>query len=294
MPNIAFIWDFDWTLVPLDSTTKVIEFFQGENKGGEFWSYIHSLRGDKGRPTWEHILASDAPIWMYALSRLALKHKAPLNGEFFKEFIIPQLKLYSNVLTFLQSLKDLGQKPEFKKMGIEIHHFIVSAGLMELVEQMFPEGLITKTYGCRYQIIAYEGNEQDPESVPVFCIDETMKTRCIFEISKGSFADPKKQVNDRVEKKQLWAPFENMVYIGDGDTDIPSLSLTRSKGGLGVAVYNPEWDKELLEKRYKRMRLDKRTDLITPAIFSNKSELYDYLVTRCIQIRQRYEAEASV
>lgn len=291
MPNIALIWDFDWTLIPADSTTRVVEFFRGADKGGEFWNYIKSLRGDTKQPTWEHILASDAPIWMYALSRLAFKHKAPLNAEFFQKFIIPNLQLYPNVLPFMKALKDLGKKAEFRRMNLEVHHFIVSAGLKELVEQLFPDSLVTKTFGCRYQIIAYEGNESEPESVPVFCMDETMKTRSIFEISKGSFTDPKKQVNDRVEKKSLWAPFENIVYIGDGDTDIPSLSLTRSHGGLGIAVYNPDWDKEKLAQRYKRMRLDKRADLITPADFSLDGELFSYLTVRCNQIRQRYEAE---
>ena len=290
MPNIASVWDFDGTLTPDDSTTKVIEFF-GQNKDGDFWTNIKSLGGGKKLPDWEHILASDAPKWMYSLSRLAFKFKAPLNPEFFKEFILPQIKLYENVLEFLENLKNLEKTPAFHKLNLEVHHFIVSAGLKELIEQVFPESLITSTFGCRYVIVTSDENKDEPESVPAFCMDETMKTRSIFEISKGSFADPKKQVNDRVEKKNLWAPFENMIYVGDGDTDIPALSLVRSKGGIGIAVYNPAWEKERTATRFKKMRLDKRTDLITPASFSPKSELYNYLVTRCNQIRQRYEAE---
>ena len=293
MPNIAIVWDFDGTLSPEDSTTKVIEFF-GQNKDGEFWQNIKSLGGGKPLPTWEHILASDAPKWMYSLSRLAFKYKAPLNSEFFRDYIIPQIKLYNNVLEFLENLKNLETQANFSQVNLEIHHFIVSAGLKELIEQFFPLSLVTSTFGCRYVIVASEGDKNAPESVPVFCMDETMKTRSIFEISKGSFKDPKKQVNDRVEKKNLWAPFENIIYIGDGETDIPALSLVRSKGGLGIAVYNPEWPKDKIEARYKKMRFDKRTDLITPANFSLKSELYNYLLTRCNQIRQRYEAEAII
>ena len=289
MPNIAIVWDFDGTLTPDDSTTKVVELFG--NQGKEFWDNIKSLRGDKKLPTWEHILASDAPIWMYALSRLAFKFKAPLNPEFFKEFILPQIKLFANVLEFLSALKNLEKHENFRQVNLQIHHFIVSAGLKELIEQVFPKGLMTATFGCRYKIIASAENKDMPESVPVFCMDETMKTRSIFEIAKGSFADPAKQVNDRVEKQNLWAPFENMIYIGDGETDIPALSLVRSKGGLGIAVYDPAWEKERIVTRFKKMRFDKRSDLITPADYSVKSELYDYILTRCNQIRQRYEAE---
>ncbi len=71
MANIAIVWDFDGTLSPDDSTTKTVEILDGNKPGSEFWNYIKSLRGDSRKPQWEHVLASDAPIWMYALSRLA-------------------------------------------------------------------------------------------------------------------------------------------------------------------------------------------------------------------------------
>ena len=89
-------------------------------------------------------------------------------------------------------------------------------------------------------------------------------------------------------------PFNNIIYIGDGPTDVPALSLVRDKGGLGVAVYNSAKESDEINKRLRQMRLDKRADLITPADFSLKGELYKYLETRCIQIKQRYEAEKSI
>ncbi len=88
MPNIAIVWDFDGTLTPDDSTTKTIEVLQGPGKGGEFWKTIKALRGDQELPEWEHILAMDAPIWMYSLSRLAAGLKIPLNAEFFNLTIL--------------------------------------------------------------------------------------------------------------------------------------------------------------------------------------------------------------
>lgn len=291
MPHIAIVWDFDGTLTPDDSTTKVVEVLQGEEKGGDFWAYIKSLRGDKKAPKWEHVLASDAPIWMYSLSRLASERKVPLNSEFFREFVISSVKTYKNVENFLRTIKALEERPEFIRVDLKIHHFIISAGLKELVEQVLPEGLITWAFGCRYEVIISPGYEDEPESIPVFCMDETMKTRSLFEISKGSFYDEGKSVNTRVEKQKLWAPFENIIYIGDGDTDIPALSLVRSKGGLGIAVYDPSKDTEQVHKKLKTMRINKRADLITAADFSKDSELFDYLSLRCNQIRQRYEAE---
>ncbi len=291
MPNIAIIWDFDHTLSPEDSTTKVVEHLQGAGTGGRFWDYIKSLRGDQKNATWEHILAMDAPIWTYALSRLAFKEKIPLNKEFFINFILPQIKIYQNVIPFLDALKKLENFPEFKKLDLHIHHFVVSAGLKDLIEHVFPENLIRWTFGCRYTIIVDPKHKDEPESVPVFCMDETMKTRSIFEISKGAFENSKIDVNSKVEHSRLWASFKDMIYIGDGETDIPSLSLVRSKGGLGIAVYDPQKPKEDVKKRFHKMRFDKRTDLITPADYSLDGELFSYIKNRCVQIRQKYEAE---
>jgi hypothetical protein len=77
MPNIAIIWDFDGTLTPIDSTTKAVEIIQGGNpgSGGEFWTGVKALRGDAKQFKGEHVLASDASIWMYVLSRIAFKKK---------------------------------------------------------------------------------------------------------------------------------------------------------------------------------------------------------------------------
>jgi hypothetical protein len=103
MPNIAIVWDFDGTLSPQDSTTKVIDILQGDQSGSQFWNYVKNLRGDQRKPKWEHVLASDAPIWMYALSRIAFQKGVPLNAEFFRKFMVPQISLYKDVPYFCAS-----------------------------------------------------------------------------------------------------------------------------------------------------------------------------------------------
>lgn len=294
MPNIAIVWDFDGTLTPIDSTTKAVEIIQGDRSGGEFWKYVKSLRGDSKRPKWEHVLASDAPIWMYALSQIAFKKRIPLNAEFFREFVLPEIALYDGVASFLRKLLLLEETALFRNTEVKINFFIITAGLKELVELVLPEELITWTFGCCYKIIVSKERQAEPESVPVFCMDETMKTRSLFEISKGSFRDEEHAVNRRVARGDLWAPFENIVYIGDGDTDVPALSLVRSQGGLGVVVYDPSKPKDVVDQRLRHMRLDKRADIITAADFSEDSELFVYLSDRCRQIALRYRAEQAV
>jgi len=241
--------------------------------------------------TWEHILAARAPIWMYSLSRVAARQRVPLNREFFRTFVLRHIVLYPQVLPFMQAVKEIAGQEEFKRIGLDVHHFVVTAGLKDLVEQVFPSDLVTWTFGCRYEVVVDAAHRDEPESVPVFCMDETMKTRSLFEISKGVFKNEKVRVNTRIEEKKLWAPFKNIIYIGDGDTDVPALSLVRDKGGIGIAVFNPKKPKKDIQERLHNMRLDKRTDLITPADFLLDGELFEYIRTRCVQIRQRYEAE---
>ena len=288
MPNIAIVWDFDGTLSPDDSTTKVVEILDPKRTGAEFWKYVKGLRGDQQRASWEHVLASDAPIWMYALSRIAFERGFPLNSEFFG-LIKHHIKLYDKVASFLRKIKLLEDTKPFKDVNLQIHFFIVTAGLKELVELILPEAVITWTFGCCYKVVT-QGENSNPESVPVFCMDETMKTRSLFEISKGSFKEQDRSVNRRVSEEELWASFSNIVYVGDGDTDIPALSLVRRNGGKGIVVYNPDKSPEDISKRLKTMRLDKRADLITPADYSASSELFDYITSFCKTVCHRYRA----
>lgn len=290
MPNIAIVWDFDKTLTPQDSTTEVVEFFT-EGHGEEFWKFVKKIGRIKESETWEHILASDAPTWMFALSEFAREHDFALDKNFFSKFIVPKISLYNNVPAFLKKIKELSKKKAFQEVGLEVHHFVVSAGLKDLIEGVFPRNLIKQVFGCRYQAMRRQSDGK-LINFPVFCMDETMKTRSLFEISKGSFDDEKKSVNARVEKHERFVPFENMIYIGDSDTDVPSLALTKKNGGTGIIVYAPKMDKKKREARLCNLRTDKRADLITPADFSLDGELFKYISARCKQIRQRYEAEA--
>lgn len=299
MPNIAVIWDFDGTLTPMNSTTKVVEILEGKEWGEEFWHNITMLRHDEhslsDKQRWRYILASDAPIWMYALSKMAFDRKIPLNKEYFQKHILSHIKTYDGVNCLLTKLKALNDTKEFRDINLNLYHFIISAGLKDLIELVFPDNLIYWVFGCKYKVIEKEQNgEIIPENIPVFCMDETMKTRSLFEISKGSFLDPAKSLNTRVARKDLWAPFCDIIYIGDGDTDVPALSLVRDRGGIGIVVYDKDAAQHEVDNKLRQMRLNKRADLITTADFTENSELFCYLENRCKQIRQRYEAQMIV
>lgn len=83
-----------------------------------------------------------------------------------------------------------------------------------------------------------------------------------------------------------------MIYVGDGETDIPALSVVRHFGGLGVVVFNP--DNPDAKPKLKRLCLDKRADFIAAANFDADGELFDFMSSRCIQIGRRYRTELGV
>ena len=292
--NISILWDFDGTLAPnkdfegnyIDSTSQVVKILsQGKEDIQVFWSNVKKLKGNNQNIEIQHVLASDTPIWMYALSQLAHQQNIPLNQEFFAKFVKSKIKLYPDVIPCLEKIKNIEKDNRFKEAKIKIHHFIISAGLKDLIMEIFPKKLITFIFGCRYQVISDSNNWH--VSIPIFCMDETMKTRSIFEISKGTFRDPNIRVNKRISSSELWSQYSDMIYIGDGPTDIPALSLLKDRGGYGAIVYN---NRIKNKDHLKDLSLDKRANIIAQLDFSTKGELFKFIKTRCYQILQSYEA----
>ena len=197
-------------------------------------------------------------------------------------------------MEFLKKTKSFSRKPMYKKNNIEIHHFIITAGLQDLVSSIFEynrnKKLITEIFGCKYHTL--QQSPKDILNVPIYCMDKTTKTRSLFEISKGCFLpSTNRDVDDLIEYKKEWCHFENMIYIGDGVTDIPAFSLVKSRRGMTIGVYDPKLKHPKIKSKTKKMKAGKRIDLVTKANFSVTGKLYKTIETRCIQIADRYNSQ---
>ena len=296
--NISIVWDFDKTLTSHDSTTELIRYFLG-NKTDQFWDEVKSISGVSSKAPVDSVSTSEAPVWMYLLSEMAIhsttKNKIELDEEHIGKLIIDKIKFYPNVLNFLREIKSLSSKTLYKENNIEIHHFIITAGLQDLVSSVFKlhgsRDLIREIFGCRYKTIQDPNTQKVEKNIPIYCMDKTAKTRALFEICKGCFLSTAKYtVDDLVPKGDEWCPFENMIYIGDGDTDIPAFSLVKSRKGMTIGVYNPSESKNNITDKAKNMKEGKRIDLFTPADFKETGELFHFIKIRCEQIAKRYEA----
>ncbi|MBY0546776.1 MAG: hypothetical protein K2W95_05760 [Candidatus Obscuribacterales bacterium] len=143
--------------------------------------------------------------------------------------------LYPGVATLRADLQSIAAEiyPE-----ITVEFYVISGG-MKLVVENIPslKATCNAVYGCEF--------EQDPTTGLICdlmrCVTFTEKTRYIFEINKGispNNMNPYAVNTDQPENERR-VPFKNMIYVGDGLTDIPSFSLVKARGGVSFGVFNP-------------------------------------------------------
>ena len=114
-------------------------------------------------------------------------------------------------------------------------------------------------------------------------INYTTKTQYLFRINKGvTDISDNAAVNKFVPKAERAVPFENMVFIGDGATDIPCFRLIKEQGGLSVAVYTP--NKPLGKTKAEQYRKDERVHAVVPANYSDGSLLDKIIKARIDEI----------
>ena len=104
---------------------------------------------------------------------------------------------------------------------------------------------------------------------PKLDVNFTNKTQFVYRINKGvlDVADDK-TLNDSMPDDSKRIPFTNMIYVGDGLSDVPCMKMMRAYGGQAIAVYqatNRAGVEDLLAKG--------RVDFIFPADYRAGTDL---------------------
>jgi len=147
--------------------------------------------------------------------------------------------------------------------GVTVRHYLISAGLTEIVEgtKIFPK--FHNVFASAYSFDPYE------LPYPKRVITDTGKTQYLFRINKG-IEDLGLSINDHMPEDDRPVPFSNMIYFGDGDTDVPSMAVTRKNGGYAMAVHAPGKDRDKCTKLFDAGRCD----FFAAADYRDGQELY--------------------
>lgn len=219
-PIVAIMYDFDKTLSPKDMQEYGFISELGM-ESEEFWekSKLNMLRHNM-----DQILAYMLTILQEAQGRM------PLTRNVFNE-LGRDVKLFKGLDTWFERINEYGEK-----LGVVVEHYIISSGLKEIIEGTSIAHEFKEIYAAEY---CY--NDDDIPIWPAMAVNYTSKTQFLFRINKGVLdVTEHKGLNESTPEDKKRVPFINMIYIGDGLTDVPCMKLVKSNGGHSIAVYHEE------------------------------------------------------
>jgi 2-hydroxy-3-keto-5-methylthiopentenyl-1-phosphate phosphatase len=225
--TIAIICDFDETL-----GADTISFLLEKNNipYDKFWPEVYALV----KESWDPPLA-----YMHLLLEYSKKGKLDLSQK--NLFSIgKKLPLFPGLPKAFSELKEyVKTEPSLKQTGVKLEFYIISGGMEDVI---LGSGLAKEVNGVFGSAFAYDAKTKEAIGIRT-AISFTEKTRYIFGINKGiSVAELRTspyRINDATPFGKRRIPFTQMIYIGDGPSDIPTLSVVAQYGGTGIGVSAP-------------------------------------------------------
>ena len=246
---MACVWDFDKTLIPGYMQTPLFEYYGIDE--GLFWREVNQLPGlymERG------LRVSSDTIYLNHL--LSYVKNGPMRGLTNQKLMElgSELELYPGLPSFLAELAEIANNEEFQNHDFKIEHYIISTGLAPMIKgsQIYP--FIEDVFACEFIESPVSPNfmSQTELSLPVdleisqvgMSVDNTIKTRFIFEINKGANKNHSIDVNTSMPHDDRRVPFDQMIYVADGPSDVPVFAVIKQMGGKAYAVYDPRSERE--------------------------------------------------
>lgn len=271
MPVAAIMYDFDKTLCTRDM--QEYSFIPGLGISADvFWAEAGKLAGKGMDP----ILA-----YMYLMLKKARDADIPIRRENFVS-LGHDIGFFPGIDEWFDRIDQYG-----RERGVAVQHFIISSGLKEIIEGSRIRDKFTKIYACEFH---YDAN--GVADWPLLSVNYTTKTQFLFRINKGVLdGTDSDALNRYVPEEDRPVPFRNMIYIGDGLTDVPCMKLVKANGGHSIAVYGKN-----NRKKVEELLVDRRVDFLAPADYGPGKDL-DILVKRVIDrmsvVQDLYERHRS-
>ena len=277
---IAIIWDFDKTLISGYMQSPIFEDYHVDEK--QFWAEVNSMPNEMKE---KGVRVNPDTAYLIHFTRKAKDGTFKgLNNAKLREYGAKQ-NFYAGIPEFLQKSKEiLKDDPECKEYNIRVEHYIVSTGFAEVIKGTSLKDLVEDIWGC--ELIEGKGIEEEPVISEIcYTIDNTTKTKAIFEINKGVNKNEKINVNSKMNDTQRRVAFENMIYIADGPSDVPAFSLVKKYGGSTFAIY-PKGDIRAF-KQVEQLREEDRIDMFAEADYTEGSTAYMWIVNKIREYADR-------
>jgi hypothetical protein len=238
---IAIIWDFDKTLTPQYMQTPLFQAYGVDER--QFWKEVNNLPDYYARAG-VHI-QPDTSYLGHLLTYVKEGIMPDLTNARLRE-LGAEIAFFSGIPELFGELKDILKAPEYVEGDLRLEHYVVSTGLAEMIRGSRIASHLSGIWASEFiEAPARPGADLSgkPGSGPISQIagflDNTTKTRAIFEINKGVNKLKNVSVNDLIPEEDRRVPMKNMIYVADGPSDIPSFSVVRKHGGLAYAVFQP-------------------------------------------------------
>ena len=222
-PIVALIYDFDNTL----STRDMQEFTFIPALGleaSEFWKKTDEIAHNSEM---DHILS-----YMYLMAKEAKNKNISLSREALRE-MGKDVQFFDGVKEWFGRINAYGDS-----LGLEVRHYILSCGLKSMVEGCGIAHEFHNIFACDYLY-----DDKGEPLWPIIAINYTSKTQFLYRINKGvEDIGEDAKLNMYMSRDERAVPFDQMIYIGDGLTDVPSMKLVRQRHGYAIGVYKKPSD----------------------------------------------------
>lgn len=249
---LAIAYDFDGTLAP--GNIQEYDFIPALKMTSDaFWDEVKSLakRHD----------ADEILVYMGLMLEKARAAHVPVRKSDFEEFG-NQVSFFDGVEDWFKRINQYG-----KESGVRVQHYVISSGIREMIAgtkiaREF-KAIFASSFWYEHNGIAHW---------PALALNYTTKTQYLFRINKGSLnVYDNSKINNFIPQSDRPVPFENMIFIGDGETDIPCFRLVKDQGGHSIAVYKPHSPKG--KRKSKGLIADGRVNFAASANYEDGKNL---------------------
>ena len=269
---IAVIWDFDKTLISEYMQTPLFEEYGIDSKG--FWKEVNDFpiqMKEKGIR-----VNSDTCYLNFLIKYAKTGIFKGLNNQKLFEYG-KKLKFYAGIPEIFEKTKAIVAETKYREYDIRVEHYIVSTGTAETMSGSKIIDYVDDIWGCEL----LEDNDENGNPIiseVIYALDNTSKTRALFEINKGVGKRDGVSVNSKVSEEFRRVKFENMIYIADGPSDIPAFSLVNKGKGSTFAIY-PKGDIKAFEQVEKmRREMDELICMLKRIILRIQQHICGYVI----------------